>query len=137
MAVKRRSSGQPSANRPPPITKVANELLAILPPEEYNRIVPTLDIVPLKLKHVLQKPGEAIQHVYYPGGGFCSILTVLEDGGMVEVATIGREGMVGVSAAWDGGAVPSLTMVQAETDTCYKMTVQAFRREMDRRGAFH
>ena len=135
--VKRRSSAEPSVNRPPPAAKIANALLAILPADEYNRIVPALEVVPLKLKHVLQKPGEAIQYVYYPGGGFCSILTVLEDGGMVEVATIGREGVVGVSAAWDGGAVPSLAMVQAETDTCYRMTVQAFRREMDRRGAFY
>jgi CRP-like cAMP-binding protein len=135
--VKRRSSAQPPPNRPPSATKIANALLAILPVDEYNRIVPALEVVPLKLKHVLQKPGEEIQHVYYPGGGFCSILTVLEDGGMVEVATIGREGVVGVSAAWDDGAVPSLAMVQAETDTCYRMTVQAFRREMDRRGAFY
>ena len=135
--VKRRSSAEPSANRPPPAAKIANALLAILPADEYNRILPALEVVTLKLKHILQKPGETIQHVYYPGGGFCSILTVLEDGGMVEVATIGREGVVGVSAAWDGGAVPSLAMVQAETDTCYRMTVQAFRREMDRRGAFY
>jgi len=135
--VKRRSSAEPSANRPPPAAKIANALLAILPADEYNRILPALEVVTLKLKHILQKPGEKIQHVYYPGGGFCSILTVLEDGGMVEVATIGREGVVGVSAAWDGGAVPSLAMVQAETDTCYRMTVQAFRREMDRRGAFY
>ena len=27
-------------------------------------------------------------------------------------------------------------MVQAETDTCYTMSADAFRREMDRRGAF-
>jgi CRP-like cAMP-binding protein len=134
--VKRRSSAPPP-NRPPSAAKIANALLAILPVDEYNRIVPALEVVPLKLKHVLQKPGEEIQHVYYPGGGFCSILTVLEDGGMVEVATIGREGVVGVSAAWDDGAVPSLAMVQAETDTCYRMTVQAFRHEMDRRGAFY
>jgi hypothetical protein len=37
--------------------------------------------------------------VYFPGGGFCSMLTVLEDGSMVEIATVGREGVVGVYAA--------------------------------------
>jgi hypothetical protein len=47
------------------------------------------------------------------------VLTVLKDGAMVEVATIGREGMIGVSAVLDGGRVPSCAMVQAETDTCY------------------
>jgi hypothetical protein len=31
------------------------------------------------------------------------MLTVLEDGSMVEIATVGREGMIGVSAILDGG----------------------------------
>ena len=75
--------------------------------------------------------------MYFPGGGFCSILTVLKDGGMVEVATIGREGMIGVSAVLDGTPVTSAAMVQGETDTCYRMKVDAFRREIDRHGAFH
>ena len=56
---------------------------------------------------------------------------------MVEVATIGREGMVGAAAVLDGNAVTAATMVQGESDTCYRMTADAFRREMDRRGAFY
>jgi CRP-like cAMP-binding protein len=65
------------------------------------------------------------------------MLTVLEDGSMVEVATIGREGIVGVTAVLDGTPVTSAAMVQGETDTCYRMKVEAFRREIDRHGAFH
>jgi CRP-like cAMP-binding protein len=75
--------------------------------------------------------------VYFPGGGFLSMLTVLEDGSMVEIATVGREGMVGVSALLDGALATSVAMVQGATDTCYRMSVDAFRREIDRRGAFH
>ena len=56
---------------------------------------------------------------------------------MVEVATIGREGVLGVPAALDGHPVSSATMVQGAADTCYRMTTAAFRREMDRRGAFY
>jgi CRP-like cAMP-binding protein len=85
----------------------------------------------------LHKPGEHVEYVYFPGGGFCSIVTVLQDGSMVEVATVGREGMVGVTAALDGSPVSSATIVQGETDICYRMTAEAFRREMDRRGAFY
>lgn len=114
-----------------------NLLLAALPAADYARIEPSLETVSVKLKDVLHKPGDPLRHVYFPGGGFCSVLTVLEDGGMVEVATIGREGMVGMSAILDSGPVPSMAMVQAETDTTYRMAVAAFRAEMDRRGAFH
>jgi CRP-like cAMP-binding protein len=127
---------RPSTNRPLP-TGNPNHLLAALPSAEYTRILPSLSVVPLKLKDILHKPGEPIRDVYFPGGGFCSMLTVLEDGRMVEIATVGREGMVGVSAVLDGAPVTSAAMVQGATDTCYRMKVEAFRREIERRGAFH
>jgi CRP-like cAMP-binding protein len=123
----------PTTNRPPP----TNHLLAALPPDDYQRLAPALDVIPLKLKEFLHKSGEPIAHVYFPGGGFASVVTVLRDGGMVEVATIGREGMLGVSAALNGDPSPAAAMVQAETDTCYKMAVGAFRVEMERHGLFH
>ena len=131
--VKRRP---PSANRPPPSDN-QNLLLAALPADEYKRIAQSLETIPLKLKSLLHRAGDPVEHVYFPGGGFCSILTVLKDGGMVEVATIGREGMVGVTAVLDGNPLSSTSMVQGETDTCYRMTANAFRREMDRRGVFY
>ena len=92
---------------------------------------------PAQTQRLSPQPGEPIRHVYFPGGGFCSMVTVLEDGDMVEVATIGREGMVGVFSRLGRQPRRRPTMVQGETDTCYRMTVDAFRREMDRRGAFY
>jgi CRP-like cAMP-binding protein len=133
MMVKRRPS---STNQLPPHDN-RNLLLAALPAPEYKRIAPSLDTIPLRLKSVVHRPGDAAEHVYFPGGGFFSMLTVLKDGGMVEVATIGREGMVGITAVIDSNPVSSISMVQGETDTCYRMTADAFRREMDRRGVFY
>jgi CRP-like cAMP-binding protein len=115
----------------------ANHLLAALPPVDYARVLRSIDTVPLRLKEHVHKPGEPIRDVYFPGDGFCSVLTVLEDGMMVEVATIGREGAVGVSAVYDGTPSRSLTMVQAASSACYRMPVELFREEMDRRGAFY
>ena len=136
MMVKRRRVALPSSNRPPP-TANPNRLLAALPADDYTRIARTFDVVPLKLKEFLHKPGESVRYVYFPGGGFCSLVTVLSDGGMVEVATIGREGMVGASAVLDGNPPAAATMVQGATDRCYRMSADAFRREMDRRGPFY
>src|SRR3954447_16857204 len=81
---------------------IRNNLLAALPAPDRHRIVPALEVVPLKLKAFVHKAGEPVQDVYFPAGGFLSVVTVLEDGGMVEVATIGREGAAGVPAALDG-----------------------------------
>ena len=118
------TSGMPPTNR----------LLAGLPPDVLARVAPTIDVIPLELKRFLYKAGEPIYEVYFPGGGFCSMVTVLSDGRMIEVATIGREGMVGLSAALNGHGdpMPSATMVQAETDVCYRMPIEAFRVEMER-----
>jgi CRP-like cAMP-binding protein len=130
--VKRRPTARISTSQPP-----SNRLLAALPVPEYARLAPSLETLPLKLKEWIHKPGEAIRDVYFPGGGFCSVLTVLEDGTMVEVATIGREGAVGMSAMFDGTSSRSLAMVQAASDTCYRMPIEAFRREMDQRAVFY
>jgi CRP-like cAMP-binding protein len=141
---RRRSPRLPSTSRPPPFATnhpppaaVRNLLLAALPEADRDRLLPTLDVIPLILKDLLHKSGEPVEFVYFPGGGFCSIVTVLQDGRMVEVATVGREGMVGGMAALDGNSALSATLVQGATDVCYRMTSDAFRREMDRREAFH
>jgi len=125
------------AKRRLPAPRPANYLLAALPPDVFARVAPALDVVPLRLNHFLHKPGEPIRDVYFPGGGFISMVTVLKDGGMVEVATVGREGMLGASAVLNGDPSPAAGMVQAETDTCYRMPVDTFREEIDRKDAFH
>jgi CRP-like cAMP-binding protein len=57
---------------------------------------------------------------------------------MVEVVTIGREGMLGTAAGVvNGDPSPAAAMVQAETDVCYTMSAEAFGLEMDRGGPFH
>jgi CRP-like cAMP-binding protein len=142
---KRRSILQSTASRPPPSSRnrgplatSQNRLLAALPLDDHKRVASSLEVVRLKLKQLLHKPGEQVDYVYFPGGGFCSVVTVLADGSMVEVATIGREGMVGLSPAMSTSPMgASAVMVQGETETCYRMRAGAFRREMDRRGAFY
>jgi len=127
----RRTSTRASPHSP-------NLLLAKLPPEDFRRIRRSLVSVPLVLKNVVHKRGELIEDVYFPASGFCSIVTVLDDGSMVEVATVGREGMVGVSVILDRRQpATSISMVQAAAEVCYRMSVRAFRREFDRRGSFY
>jgi CRP-like cAMP-binding protein len=132
-------SRKPSTKgRPPPLNTatISNRLLLALPHAALQRLMPQLDVVPLPLKKILHRSGERIDYVYFPGEGFCSELTVLESGAMVEVATIGREGMIGIFAGSDSRIAPSVSMVQGVMEVCYRMSAVAFRREMDRRDAF-
>jgi CRP-like cAMP-binding protein len=127
------ANGKNPAHRPPP----TNDLLAALPSDDFKRIAQTLDTIPLKLKERLHKVGEPVEHVYFPGGGFVSMLTVLENGDMVEVATIGREGMSGLPAALNSDPSPGETFVQGEAPICWRMPIAAFREELDRRGSLY
>lgn len=136
MSKRQRITPRPTHSPTPP-AGIQNFLLAALPPEDLTRIMPLLEVVPLRLKELLHKPGEAIDYVYFPGCGFCSIVTVLEDGSMVEAATVGREGLVGLSATLDENPSSMAAMAQTDMSVCYRMDACAFREEMERCGAFH
>jgi len=127
-------------NRPPPArppTATDNRLLAALPDHEYARIHSTLDVIPVKIRQFLQRPGDTLRHVHFPEEGFCSAVTVLENGTMVEVATIGREGVAGTLTRNGPGPGSSATMVQGPMRTCVRMPAAIFQREMDRRETFY
>jgi CRP-like cAMP-binding protein len=79
--------------------EVRNRLLADLPPRDLKRLLAHLDPVTLKLGQVLYEPGERIRHCYFPNEGVVSLLTVLDPRKAAEVGMVGREGLVGMSAA--------------------------------------
>src|SRR5207302_7273654 len=90
--------------------QVDNRLLALLPQEEYKRLLPNLEQVSLDFKQVLYEPGRPIEFVYFPLSGVVSSVTVMIDGSGVNVAMVGKEGMVGL-CAFLGADVPPRQMI--------------------------
>jgi CRP-like cAMP-binding protein len=136
---KKRVSPQRPPVRPPPPTGGGpkNRLLAALPADDFDRLRPLLKTVPIRLKQVLQKNGERIEAVYFLNGGVASITTALSDGTMVEAATVGDEGMLGVEAFLSADAIaPGETLIQVPDTSAEMMGVDDFRREMAKQGAF-
>ena len=88
-----------------------NMLLAAIPRADYEALMVAGEIVDLKLKDVLHEPDDAARHVYFPLSGVISLLTVLEDGSAVEIATVGSEGMADF-AAYLGMESPARWLVQ-------------------------
>ncbi len=123
--------------RPPPDEPSPNKLLAALPAADYRRILPTLTTVPLKFRQVMHKHGEPIDTVYFIGGGVASVTNVMTDGRMVEVATIGNEGIVGMTVFLGGTVSPGEAFIQVPDGDSQSMSADAFRKELDRRGAFY
>lgn len=115
-----------------------NRLLAALPPAEYRRLEPNLRTIPLNHLLELQKPGEPVRQVYFPGSGICSVITIMQDGRMVEVGTIGREGVVNFGVFFAAEAIQAFaTIVQVPGDTAQVLSADAFLEEMDRRGGLY
>jgi hypothetical protein len=111
-----------------------NRLLAALPAVEYRRLLPSLKVEPLTFKQILQKRDEKVRAVYFPGGGVCSVTNVMRDGRLIEVATVGNEGMIGLTAlSEDQPLGESMVQVPVPNATAQVMTVSAFKREMDHR----
>jgi len=119
-----------------------NRLLASLPAAELSRILPTLQAIPISAKQVLLKRGEPMQHVFFPNGGVYSVTAMMKNGSAVEVATVGTEGMLGLTAFLGGTMMPGESMLQVpsgrdEEKTVERMPIDAFRRELQRRGGLH
>ena len=114
-----------------------NRLLAALPPEELERLRPELTETTLEQHRKLELPGVPSSHVYFPWGGVCSMTTVMHDGAMVEVGTIGNEGMVGMSVYFGGQLLELLTVVQVPGPGAHVMRAGVFAAEMERRGPLY
>ncbi len=83
-----------------------NHILAALPADEYGRILPDLERVPLALGDTLCESGCPMRHVYFPTTAIVSLLYVMEDGASAEIAVVGNEGLVGVSLFMGGEPPP-------------------------------
>ena len=113
-----------------------NSLLASLPQEDYQRVSSQLTWRPLKVRQTLHKNGDPISEIYFPSRSVVSITNAMEDGGIVEVATVGREGLVGIGALLGNSMVSGDAFVQVAGEPAAVMSIDAFRREMERRGPF-
>lgn len=123
--------------RTQPAAKLKNRLLAALPPDEFSRLAPLLTDTTLEQHKQLEEAGRLPTHVHFPWSGVCSLTTVMRDGRIVEVGTIGNEGLTGMGAYF-GAQIPDVcTVVQVPGDGAYRMRVGAFIAEMEREGALY
>ena len=73
-----------------------NYLLALLTREARQRLLPLMRLVSFEARQILYEPHSGISTIYFPLGAVASELSTMVDGTTVEVATIGKEGMLGV-----------------------------------------
>ncbi len=118
-------------NHPP--TPKQNHLLAALAAEDYERLLPDLELVPLPLGWALYESGTEQGYVYFPTTGIVSLLYVLEDGFSAETAVVGHEGVVGMAPFMGGETTPSRAVVQS-AGYAYRLKGRLLKEEFDRGG---
>jgi CRP-like cAMP-binding protein len=120
-------------NRDGGVDSATNLLLDALPAAESQRLIASLSPLFLNAKTVLFEPRRIIESVDFPRNCVISLVTPLHDGAIVEVATVGNEGIVGVPQALGGSlAVRAVCSVAGWAD---RIDASTFRAEVDRGGA--
>jgi len=112
-----------------------NRLLQSLPAADFEALRPHLQIIELNRESVLVEAGSDLTHVFLPHSGIVSLVVSLSDGQAVEVAMIGRDGIVGAAEAL-GDGVPLTDAVVLCPGTASVITISDFRMFAGQNAAF-
>ena len=108
-----------------------NHLLAALPKEEFERLRPHLELVPMRLGEMLYEPDEQLRHAYFPTSAIVSLHYVTESGESAETAGVGNEGVVGIALFMGGNTTSSSAVVQTAGHG-YRLDGRLLKEEFDR-----
>lgn len=106
-------------------TQTGNRLLDALPAAELNLLCANATLAPLSRYDTIHQPGQMIQTLHFPVDGIISLVCMMKEGGGVETATIGREGMVG-SPVFHGVRIASQQAIVQIPGRSYQMPADTF-----------
>ncbi|MDX2422182.1 MAG: Crp/Fnr family transcriptional regulator [Amphritea sp.] len=108
-----------------------NYIIAALPDDVQERLLPNLQLVELSLGKVLYEPGDILRHVYFPVDSIISLLYVMENGASAEISVIGYEGILGAALFLGGESTSNRAVVQS-AGTAFRMDAEHFKTEFSR-----
>jgi CRP-like cAMP-binding protein len=126
-----------AADEGPQLDGRGNRLLEALPARERDRLSGMFEIEDWAMKERLMEAGERIHSVYFPLTAVVSLLTTLDEGEGVEIATVGNEGMIGVPVFLGAETLGTRDLVQTQVPgTALRADAAAFLREAQDGSAF-
>lgn len=111
----------------------ANRLLAAMPREAIERLLPDMEKVRLIGGEVLYEAGAELKHVYFPAGAIVVFLLRTSCGSTTQVAIAGHESLVGLPVLMGGMAQRSALVLS--TGYAFKISATSLKTEFDRNGA--
>ena len=121
----------PQAQQIAPVSQ--NRLLAVLPPEELERLAPHFQRVPLVFKETLFEAGARIEFFYFPLNGVISTIAAMRDGSSIEVGIVGKEGATDVAIVLGDDISSHRGFVQL-AGSALKLSAAVLREELRRDG---
>jgi CRP-like cAMP-binding protein len=113
---------------------IANNVLASLPRKIYLELLPALVPVELEFGQLLYQEGERMKEVYFPQSCVVSLLVVVDRDAALEVALVGRDGLLGVPLALGAELSPVRALVQG-AGAALRMSRIRFRAALDQHAA--
>ena len=104
-----------------------NQFLAHLQPEDFDAVMSEAKIVPLKFGKRLLRQDERVDAVYFPLTCMFSLLVTTNDQPQMELATIGKEGLVGAAEALQTQGSMGLNLIQI-AGTAVRIEADVFRK---------
>ncbi len=103
-----------------------NRILRSIPRAELDSLSGDIEPVALRVKDLLYEPGEPLKHVYFPEAGVISLLTLMDNGDVIEAMTVGKEGTDGLPVfhGLPGTGVRGICQVSGAMK---RMTAECFR----------
>jgi CRP-like cAMP-binding protein len=110
-----------------------NRLLDRLPDDIFKRLQSSIEPISLPQgKEICGQDGR-MSHVYFPTNGVCSVVSITDDGRIVEGATVGNEGMIGIPVVLGLDFSPIKAISQVSGDAL-RIPSQLFSEALERRG---
>lgn len=103
----------------------SNFVLSRLSPAEYDEVAGRLEVIDVELKTPVYESGRPFEHIFFPLRSVFSYVTTVDGEMVVEVGTVGREGMVGVPAFLGATTSPHTAFSQI-AGPAGRMTVKDF-----------
>jgi CRP-like cAMP-binding protein len=110
--------------------QITNRLLDALPFKDREQLLANCEAIELVFGEVLYRANEPVLYVYFPTGGFISLVTSVDSSANLEVGLVGNEGILGVSLMLGVDVAPFYSLVQG-AGSALRITTTAFLRQLE------
>lgn len=110
-----------------------NRLLASLSAEDYQRLLPDLELMPMPLGWAVCEAGGPLGYVYFPTTSIVALLYSRGNGSSAEIAIAGNDGVVGITLFMDGERTPSRAVAHS-AGYAFRIKAAALKKELGHGG---